>query len=288
MVEQTRIVSQNTILFTGNTSSKNISYRAEDIKKGQTVLQKGTCIKPQHIALLASVGCSEPVVYKKPRIAILSTGSELVEPNQVPGEAQIRNSNAWQLQAQVLRINASPNYIGIIGDSEEETDIAIKNALNNNDIIVLTGGVSMGDFDFVPKILRKNKVEILFEKILTKPGMPTVFGVHNKSFLFGLPGNPVSSFIIFELLVKPFVEKWMGQSTEGAVLKLPIGTDYVRKKTDRAGLVPAKIQTNGAVIPVEYHGSAHVFSVCEADVIIFVQIGVSEIKKGELVDVRQI
>ncbi len=288
MIEQTQSIPENKVRFTGTTTSKNISHKAEDIQSGQIVIPKGTLIKPQHIALLASVGYPEPKVYKKPRVVILSTGSELVEPHKFPGPAQIRNSNAWQLQAQVLRTGALPNYLGIIGDSEEETDLAIKKAIAGNDVIILTGGVSMGDFDFVPEILKKNNVDILFEKILTKPGMPTVFGVHNKSFVFGLPGNPVSSFLIFEILVKPFLLQLMGINRDHSTLRLPLANDFKRKKADRLGLIPAKINPDGELIPVEYHGSAHVLSICEADFIFFVPIGISEFKKGERVDVRQI
>jgi molybdopterin molybdotransferase len=288
MVEHTQTISENTIVFTKEKTTPNISKKAEDIKKGQVVLKKGTYLKPQHTAMLASVGCSEPVVFTKPKVAILSTGSELVEPNQIPGPAQIRNSNAWQLYTQVIRANATPVYYGIIEDSEEETDKAIKKALKENDVILLTGGVSMGDFDFVPKILKENNISLKFEKIQIKPGMPTVFGTHEKSFIFGLPGNPVSSYIIFEVLVKPFLQKMMGNHEEQTILKLPIGIDYKRKKTDRLGWIPSKTSPSGEIIPVEYHGSAHVFSICDADVIFSVEIGVSEISKGEMVDARQI
>lgn len=288
MVEFTENITENTIRFTKESSPKNISFKAEDIKKGQIVLKKGTFIKPQHIALLASVGCTKPLVYTKPKVAVLSTGSELVEPDKIPGPVQIRNSNAWQLFSQVLRANATPVYFGIVGDSEAETDKAVKKAVSENDVVILTGGVSMGDYDFVPKILKQNNINLLFEKIQIKPGMPTVFGIHQKAFIFGLPGNPVSSFILFEILVRPFLQKMMGNEDDLLMLKLPLGVDYNRKKTDRLGWIPSKINQQGEVIPVEYHGSAHVFSVCDADVIFSVNIGISEIKKGELVHVRQI
>ena len=288
MVEHTKTISDNTIVFTKENTTPNIAKKAEDIKEGQVVLKKGICIKPQHIAMLASVGCSEPIVFSKPKVAILSTGNELVEPNQIPGPAQIRNSNSWQLYTQALRTNTIPVYYGIIGDSEIETDKAIKKALKDNDVVLLTGGVSMGDYDFVPKILKGNNISLKFEKIQIKPGMPTVFGTHEKAFVFGLPGNPVSSYIVFEVLVKPFLQKIMGNHEEQTLLKLPLGVDYKRKKTDRLGWIPSKINAAGEVIPVEYHGSAHVFSICDADVIFSVEIGVSEIAKGEMVNARQI
>jgi molybdopterin molybdotransferase len=288
MVEFTQKTTENNIRFTKEYTPKNISFKAEDIKKGQTVLKNGTFIKPQHIALLASVGYTKPVVYRKPKVAVLSTGSELVEPDQIPGPVQIRNSNAWQLCTQIQRANATPVYFGIVGDSEEETDQAIKKSISENDVIILTGGVSMGDFDFVPKILKQNNINLLFEKIQIKPGMPTVFGIHKQAFVFGLPGNPVSSFILFEVLVKPFLQKMMGNKENQPIIQLPLGIDYKRKKADRLGWIPSKINQQGEIIPVEYHGSAHVLSICDADVIFSVNLGITEIKKGELVHARQI
>jgi molybdopterin molybdotransferase len=288
MVEDTEYLSENTIRFKKEFTAPNFSIQAEDIRKGDVVLKKGTLIKPQHIAILASIGCSEPEVYCRPKIAILATGSELVEPNQKAGLAQIRNSNGWQLISQTLEAEALPVYFGIIGDSEEETDIAIKKAIAENDVVILTGGVSMGDYDFVPKILQENNVELLFEKIQIKPGMPTVFGVHENSFVFGLPGNPVSSFILFEVLVKPFLKKMMGLENVVQIFKLPLGIDYSRKKSDRLGWIPAKMNENGELIPTEYHGSAHLFSICDADFVFSVDLGVNEINKGAIVHARQI
>jgi molybdopterin molybdotransferase len=288
MVEHTENISINKIRFVKESTAINISYCAEDIKQGEIVLQKGTKIKPQHIALMASVGCIQPIVYKKPIVAVIATGSELVEPGNLPGPTQIRNSNAYQLISQIIRADFIPNYIGIAGDSEKETDLAIKKAISESDLVLITGGVSMGDFDFVPKILRENGIRLLFEKILIKPGKPTVFGIHDKCVIFGLPGNPVATYIVFEILVKPCLNKMMGNQESLLSLTLPLGDTFKRKKIDRLAWIPAIINENCEVMPVEYHGSAHIHSLNKADVIFPVNIGVSEIKKGEKVHVRQI
>ncbi len=288
MVEHIEQIDKNHIRFLKENTGVNIAYKAEDIKKNSIVLKRGTLIKPQHIALLASVGCAELKVFKQPKVAVLTTGSELVEPNIKPAIGQIRNSNAWQLYSQVERANAIPVYYGIIEDTEEKTDLAIKKAIAENDVVILTGGVSMGDFDFVPKILKQNNVNLVFEKIKIQPGKPTVFGIHDNAYVFGLPGNPVSSFVVFELLVKPFLQKLMGINENNLNLILPLGLDFKRKKADRLMWVPSKINKKGEVIPVEYHGSAHVNSICEADVIFPINIDVFEMKKGELVNVRQL
>ena len=285
MVEQTEKLTDNFIRFSGSKTADNIARQAEDIKVGDTVLWKGTLLQPQHIAVLASVGCVNPLVYKQPRVAILTTGDEIVEPHKIPEGTCIRNSNGIQLVNQVKKLGAIANYMGIVGDTPEETDRAVKKALAENDVIILTGGVSMGDFDFVPEILRKNGVDILFEKVAVKPGRPTVFGKKQNRFVFGLPGNPVSSFIIFELIAKPFIYRLMGHEYKPVQLQVPVGVDYSRKKADRIAWTPVKLE-NGTAIPVDYHGSAHIHSLCFSHGLMAMGVGVSEFKKGELVDVR--
>ncbi len=286
MVEQTETVEQGVIRFTAGKTQPNIAYKGEDVKKGDIVLTESTFIKPQQIAILASVGCAFPLVAKRPEVMVMSTGDELVEPNEIPGEGQIRNSNSSQLIAQVESCHCNVAYGGIVPDDEEKTKKAIGKALKENDVVILTGGVSMGDFDFVPEMMKQNGVDILFQKVAVKPGRPTVFGKTGSSFIFGLPGNPVSSFIIFELIVKPFLYKQMGYNNKPLEVKLPMAEDYKRKKADRIAWVPVMLNAQGEVMPTEYHGSAHIHAICESYGMIAIPKGVYEIKGGELVNVR--
>ncbi len=288
MVEYTQEVSENVIKFTQENTKSNICYQAEDVKVNDIVLNKEIIIQSQHIAVLSSVGCIEPLVAKQPRVGILSTGDEIVEPNTKPGISQIRNSNAYQLIAQVSKMGAVPNYMGIIEDSEEATHNAIIKAINENDVVILTGGVSMGDFDFVPKVLKRAGVDIKFQQVAVQPGKPTTFGIHKKALIFGLPGNPVSSFIQFELLTKPLLYKLMGIDHKPVAIKLPMGQEYIRKRSERESWIPVNIADNGKIIPVEYHGSAHIYSLQNADGIISIPIGKTILKEGDIVDVRQI
>jgi len=289
MVEHTEEVEENQIKFTFEYTNNNICYFAEDIKKNDLVLQKGVEIKPQHIAVMASVGYTNALVAKKPVIGIISTGDELVEPEIIPGKSQIRNSNGHQLVAQVSRVGAIPNYIGIAEDSEEVTFQTISKALQENDIVLLTGGVSMGDFDFVPQIMEKCGVEIKFQALAVKPGKPTIFGTFGTTkFIFGLPGNPVSSYTQFELLVKPLILKLMGANDFVKVLKLPMGGEYKRRKSSRKSFIPVYIKEDGKAYPIEYHGSAHIHSYVFADGVTSIEIGKEKLEIGELVDVRQI
>lgn len=288
MVEHTKEVSNNKIKFDFEYTNNNICYFAEDIKKDDLVLSKGIEIKPQHIAVMASVGCIKPLVSKQPVVGIISTGDELVEPSGLPGKSQIRNSNGHQLVSQTTRTGAIPNYIGIAEDSEEVTYNMILRALKENDIVLLTGGVSMGDFDFVPEIMNRIGIDIKFESLAVKPGKPTTFGTFGKEkFIFGLPGNPVSSYTQFELLVKPLIMKLMGATQLTKIIKLPMGSEYCRRKSTRKSFIPVYIK-NGKAHTVEYNGSAHIHSYVFADGITSIEIGKEKLEIGELVDVRQI
>ena len=288
MVEHTEEIDSKTIRYLKEITTTNICYLGEDIKNGDLVLEKGILIKPQHIAVMASVGCTEPLVSKQPKTGIISTGDELVEPSLIPAQSQIRNSNGHQLVAQVKRAGAIANYIGIAEDSEEVTFDTITKALVENDIVLLTGGVSMGDFDFVPDIMAQAGIDIKFQSIAVQPGKPTLFGTFEDKFIFGLPGNPVSSYTQFELLVKPLILKLMGISSLPNPLKLPMGAEYKRRKSRRKSFIPVTISADGKVYPVEYHGSAHIHSYVFADGITSIEIGKEKLEIGELVDVRQI
>jgi molybdopterin molybdotransferase len=288
MVEDTVMTARGTVRFVRSTSANNICYRAEDLKKGERVLQKGTLIRPQEIAVMASVGCTEPLVFRRPVVSLLSTGDELVEPDQTPVIPQIRNSNAAQLAAQLRKMNLTAFYGGIAEDHPQSLHDHIEEALQHGDVVLLTGGVSMGEYDYVPAVLDDLGFQILFRKIAVQPGRPTVFGSRDQKLLFGLPGNPVSSFVIFELLVKPMLYKMMGHDFKPLALRLPLGVDFSRRKSERKTLLPIRIMADGTAVPVDYHGSAHIHSYTGADGIMVIDIGVTSLRKGELVDVRPV
>ena len=258
------------------------------IKAGDVVLGSRERITPAHVAVLASVGCVRPLVSRRVTVGIIATGDEIVEPGEEPSPSQIRNSNGPQLLAQAARMGAAPRYCGIARDSEAAIDRVIAEAVAGNDVIILSGGVSAGDLDLVPGVLRRNGFELLFEKIATKPGKPTIFGDSGEAFCIGLPGNPVSTLILFEVLVKPFLFKMMGHDFEPRRVSMPLAKSIKRKKTGRMSWVPVAMTAAGGVLPVEYHGSAHIHSLCFADGLISIPVGVPEIKEGTSVHVRQI
>lgn len=288
MVEESKNLPNGKILFTGNNPKLNISFKGEDVRKGEIVLKKPKFIQPQDIALMASVGHTEVRVKKKPIVGIISTGDELINPSVFPGISQIRNSNAYQLGAQVERAGATAIDYGIAPDNATITYAMIEKAINKCDIVIITGGVSMGDFDFVPSVLERAGVKILFDQVNVKPGKPTTFGVHSKAIVFGLPGNPVSSFIQFEVLVRPMINRMMGYNWIATENMLPMAADYDRKSSVRLEFIPVKINKSMEVLPVDFHGSAHLAALAYADGIIMLQPGISILVKGEIVDVRQI
>jgi molybdopterin molybdotransferase len=286
MVEDVDVTGTNTIRFVAPRTSSNYCTKAEDITKGEKVLDKGTLIRPQEIAILASVGCANPEVYKQPRIGIISTGDELVEPAETPALSQIRNSNAYQLLAQAKRADCQATYFGIAIDTEEATLQIIQQTAAESDIVILTGGISAGDFDFVPAVIQQAGFDIKFRSLAVQPGKPVIFATRGNQYLVALPGNPVSSFVQFELLVKHLICLITGNKTPLLNLKMPIGTDYTRKKSDRKAFFPVFLSAEGTAMPVEYHGSAHIHSYIHAQGIATIGIGENQISKGTLVDVR--
>lgn len=288
MVEFTKNPTENTVRFTGKETASNICFKAEDIRAGDVVLHRGTLIRPQHIATLAAVGCANPVVAVRPKVGVIATGSELVEPSQNPSASQIRDTNSFQLAAQVETVGAVAKNYGIAKDTREAIDAAVKKAVSENDVVLISGGVSVGEFDFVPEILKQNGFALMFEKIAIKPGKPTVFGRRGNVFCFGVPGNPVSGFVIFELLIKPFLYKLMGHNFKPPDIKAPLETSVSRKKVGSPSWIPVIITGAGIVMPAEYHGSAHFNALCGADGLICIPKGIAELKERTMVSVRLI
>ena len=288
MVEETETLPSGKVRFTGSFKKENIAVKGEDVRKGDVALKAARKIKPQDIAVMASAGHVSVTVSKMPHVAVISSGSELVEPAEIPGISQIRNSNASQLMAQVARAGASGKYYGIAEDNEDKTLSIVEKAISENDIVIITGGVSMGDFDFVPSVLERAGVRILFTRVAVQPGKPTTFGLHPGSVIFGLPGNPVSSFIQFELLIRPLISRMMGNEWHQVNIKLPMNEKFTRSSADRMAFIPVTLTNDGFISPVEYHGSAHISALPEVDGIIAMPIGKLVFEKGEIVSVRQI
>jgi molybdopterin molybdotransferase len=288
MVEDSVVLASGKVRYKGSFTKANISPQGEDIKIGEIVLKPGSLIRPQEVAVMASVGCTALSVSKMPVVSVISSGNELVEPSEKPDLSQIRNINAYQLMAQIQRAGATGKYMGIAKDDEEATYDIVKNSIEESDLVLITGGVSMGDFDFVPSVLERAGVKILFSRVNVQPGKPTTFGVHKDALVFGLPGNPVSSFVQFELLVRPLICKMMGYEYNPLTIPLPVKDDYIRRSADRRAWIPVIISSDKLVSLVDYHGSAHMHAMAQADGIVTMAVGKKSFEKGEIVNVRQV
>ncbi len=289
MVEDCEVSDSNTVRYLKDETKSNISLRAEEIRSGEILVPAGTHLSVRHIPTLASAGRTTVTVSRKPKIAIISTGDELVEPEYKPAPAQIRNSNAYAMSAQLRERNLETVYLGIASDDMIQLNKKMVEAEKIADIIIFSGAVSMGDFDFVPEVLRQNGVNILFHGLYAKPGQKTIFGKKGKQWYFGVPGNPVSSFVQMEFLLMPFLKKLMGGDPEAArQFKLPVGFDYKRKKGRNKEFLPVKIHKDGYLEQIAYRGSGHIHAVSQADAFMILERDVLEIRKGEWADVRPI
>jgi molybdopterin molybdotransferase len=288
MKEFVENTNNDRIRFVGEKTADNICLRAEDIRAGEVALHKGLVIRPQHVAMLASIGHVQPIVAKRPSVTVIATGDELVDPAATPGPSQIRNSNSYQISAQVENIGLPADNYGAVKDTIETMDDTFNRAFNESDVVIISGGVSVGDYDLVPQVLRRNNFELLFEKIAVKPGRPTVFGISGNVYCFALPGNPVSSFVMFELLVKPFLYKMMGHNFRPSISHRKLAKTITRKKTDRDSWLPVAFTDDGRAARLEYHGSAHIGALAAADGLLCIPAGVKELKEDSTVAVRQI
>jgi molybdopterin molybdotransferase len=274
--------------ITGEDKRINICYLGEDVKPGEVILRAGHLIRPPEVGIIASMGLNSVTVYKRPTVGIVTTGSEIKEPGRELEPGQIYNSNAYSISAQVVQTGALVKYEGIVSDRIEIIKQTIKKLLAETQMVLISGGVSMGEYDYVPQILADLGVRLHFDKVAIQPGKPTVFGTRGDTLVFGMPGNPVSTFIVFEIFVKPVLYRTMGFNYTPSIIKGVMNKDFKRKRTVRTAYVPVRFNKENKVEPVEYHGSAHLTALSTANGLLKVPRGVQQILKGSTVYVRQI
>jgi len=232
------------------------------------------------------VGYASLSVYARPKIGLLSTGNEVVEPEQEPKPHQIRNANAPQAVAQLSRMGITPTYYGIVPDNPQALESTLQRAQQENDLIIMSGGVSMGDFDFGPEAIEKNGFTIQYDRVAVKPGRPTTFAVSDKADLFGLAGNPVSCFVIFEILVKPYIYRLMHETYRAPHSFATLAQEFNRRNSERDEWIPVTLDEQGHITLLEYHGSAHFHSVSQAEGMIKIERGIQHLDKGAQLAVR--
>ncbi len=284
MLEHTQVLPNGRIRFMKEKSSQNICFLGEDVQVSDLLLSAGTLLRSQDIGVLASAGKSTVSVFQSIRVGIIATGNELVEPHCLPNPSQIRNSNGPMIEALVQSLGAKAINLGIAPDQEAPLETIIERSLRENHLTILSGGVSVGDYDLVPIVLKKLQVETRFHSVAVQPGKPSFFGKRGNSLVFGLPGNPVSSFVQFNLLVKNLIRKLAGQKNlSNETIRIPLSYDYQRRNVAREKWEPAQLNENGEIKALNYHGSGHLHALSFAKVLFQVPAGVASLRKGELV-----
>lgn len=286
MVEHSKNLDEKIVICTNSKTAKNICYCGEDYKKGEVLISKGTIIKESQIAVLAGAGYSQLIVTKQLKIALVTTGSELVEPSEIPPAGKIRNSNSSQISAQLKKIGLDVTYLGLAKDNYQKLSDLLISTFNEFDVLIFTGGASVGDFDFIPHILKEQKFNILWERTGLKPGNPMTVAHKGDKYCIGLSGNPVSSLVQFEFIAKPFLFKLLNAHHSPLRIKSEMASGFFRKKADRFAVIPVLINADGKIETINFHGSAHINSLVFANALMEVPVGISKIEKGDSVHVR--
>ncbi|EAQ82642.1 molybdopterin molybdotransferase MoeA [Blastopirellula marina] len=288
MIEQTQMIGEARVRIEAPniTAGKNIMPKASSLARGATVLSAGKRLRPLEVGILAEVGRDHVSVVPQPRVAILSTGDELVEVGEMPGPGRIRNSNGPMLAAQIAAAEGTPINLGIARDVRQELTEKIARGLEA-DILVLSGGVSAGLLDLVPSVLAEHQVVQIFHKVQLKPGKPIWFGkrvVSGKTTLvFGLPGNPVSSMVCFELFVRRAIGLLAGRTeNELRSAEVELAEPFFHRG-DRPTLFPAR-WVNAAqrtAAPLAWKGSADLAAMAAADLLLQFPAGDAEYLAGD-------
>jgi len=262
----------------------NIAPRGCEAKAGVVLLSSGTRIDYTAVSLLATTGHGCVQVFAQPRVAIVSTGDEIVNVAEQPAAHQIRNSNAWSLAAQVERAGAIPLVLPIARDTREETRKLIERGLVEADLLLLSGGVSAGKYDVVELALADLGAEFFFDRVLIQPGQPLVFGRAQGKFFFGLPGNPASTMVTFELFARAAIDVMSG-AAEAPLTATPARlTRDFRHRTGLTRFLPAHVE-GGEVTPVPWQGSGDVPSLCRANAFLIADADHGEYAAGDLIQV---
>ncbi|MEW5979455.1 MAG: gephyrin-like molybdotransferase Glp [Acidobacteriota bacterium] len=263
-------------------SGDNVARRGSERTAGEVVLDLGKRIQTCDLAVLAAVGRISVQVYRKPDVAILSTGDELVPIQQVPQPGQIRNSNSHSLYGQVARAGGNPRILESARDDVEDLRRKIAAGLEC-DLLLVSGGVSMGKYDLVEGVLSELGAHIHFDSVAMRPGKPVVFASHGKQAVFGLPGNPVSSFVTFELFCRSVLKAAQGLRNEVLPLVPARLEAEVHEKSGRTAFLPAQAVASSSSIhirPVEWRGSADIFGLSGANALLLVPEEVSWLPAG--------
>lgn len=287
-VEETERHGDQVQIFEAADDGDFIRKKGEAIRTGDLILKKGIRIRPADIAMIASIGRSVVPVYQQPRVAILSTGDELAELDEPRGPNKILNSNGYGVAAQVIEAGGIPITLGIAKDTREDLDKKLRGGLHA-DFLIVSGGVSMGDYDFVQEVLMELGAEMKFWKVAMKPGQPLAFGVIAGKPAFGLPGNPVSAMVSFEQFVRPALLMAAGRTDVFRPIIQATLEEEVRKHPGRRHFMRAIVSVQNGEYRVRTTGNqdSHIlFSLVKANALMILSEEGDRVKAGEKVPVQ--
>jgi len=257
--------------------AQNINGFASEIKKGAKIFEPGERINEPMIAAIASFGYAKIKVIRQPRVLILSTGSEIVDISETPRKDQIRNSNSIMLKVFAEKASAATKVLPLVRDDLKTLETTVKKASRNCDVLIISGGVSVGDYDYTKPALRNAGAEIFFEKISLKPGKPTVFAKLNDTLIFGLPGNPVSSAVTFHLFARLAILQMQAAKNKQLKKGFAVAADKIKAAKERDSVLPASVTTDekGKLIieSLRFNGSSNFIAFARANALVFVPQG---------------
>jgi molybdenum cofactor synthesis domain-containing protein len=288
-VELTKESGSEVEILQSVAAGRSIVLRASEIKSGETVLRAGEQINAAMIATLASFGYAKVKVGQRPRVAVMATGSELVDVNQMPGRDQIRDSNNYTIEAYAAQLNAIVERLPLVGDETNELKEKIRAAADRSDVLITSGGVSMGVYDFTKSALRELGAEIFFERVALRPGKPTVFARLGQTLVFGLPGNPVSVAVTFNLFARASLLAMQGATIATLNEEHAVLARDLKGSPDRESYLPAILRTDekGTLLvePLKWGGSSDFVAFAKATALINVPAGPKSFTQGNTVRV---
>lgn len=288
MVEKTSPQNGWVNIFEEVKKGENIRLAGEDVKKGEIVINRGKTIRAADIGMLATLGISKVEVRKAPRVAIISTGDELVEIDEELSPGKIRNSNAYSIAAQVIEAGGDPVIIGIARDTAQDIAEKINAGVSSADVLITSGGVSVGDYDIVKDVLQ-NAGEMIFWKVAMKPAKPLAFGIIQNKPVFGLPGNPSSSMISFEQFVRPSIKKMAGHDHILRPVVSAVVDSDIKKKPGRKYFIRVKLYRRGHNLHADLsggQGSGMIKSMTKAQGLLIVPEEAANIPASTKLDVQ--
>ena len=263
----------------------NISRTGCETRNGEIVVRRGTRVGYAEMAMLAAVGCAGVRVFRRPRVAIVATGNELVDITATPRPFEVRNSNEYALSMQVRRTGAEPVMLAVARDEYEDTRLHVERGLESH-LLLLSGGVSAGKYDLVRSVLADLGAEFYFDRVRIQPGQPLVFGRCHGRFFFGLPGNPSSTMLCYELFARAAVELISGQAESSLPILFGRLTQPFRQRPGLTRFLPARLDLLGqAVTPVSWSGSADIAALARSNAFLVTDPDRESWEPGEMIRV---